>query len=131
MLPKTKNILFGTFYHPATKLDFMVPFEEVLDAMSSENKELIILGDFNCNLLGKTVSREARQLKGLLMNHNLKQLVHQATRIAQESSTLLDLLVTNCPQNIVSVSSVSHSLSDHEMIVALKKYISCKLQIEL
>ena len=110
MLPKTKSILFGTFYRPPSQADFMDPFVEVLDAMCSENKELIITGDFNCNLQSKIVSKESRQLKGISINYNLKQLVNQATRISRESSTLLDLLATNCPQNIVLVNTASLSL---------------------
>ena len=46
----------------------MDPFVEVLDAMCSENKELIITGDFNCNLQSKIVSKESRQLKGIFTN---------------------------------------------------------------
>ena len=50
MLPKTKSTLFGSFHRPPYQADFMAPFVEVLDAMCSENKKLIITGDFNCNL---------------------------------------------------------------------------------
>ena len=60
MLPKTKSILLGTFYRPPSQADFMDHFVEVLDAMCSENKELIITGDFNCNLRSKIVSKESR-----------------------------------------------------------------------
>ena len=61
------------------------------------------------------------------MNYNLKQLVNQATRVSRESSTLLHLFATNCPQNIVSVNTASLCLSDHEMVVAIRKFNSCKL----
>ena len=105
----------------------MDPFVEVFDAICSENEELIITGDFNCNLRSKIVSKESRQLKGIFMNYNLKQLVNQATRISRESSTLLDLFATNCPQNIVSVNTASLNSSDHEMVVAVRKINLCNL----
>ena len=44
----------------------MDPIVEVLDAMCSENKELILTGDFNCNIRSKVVLKESRQLKGTL-----------------------------------------------------------------
>ena len=51
LLPKAKGILFGTFYRPPTQSDFLGPFQEVLDCVSAENKEMLITGDFNCDLL--------------------------------------------------------------------------------
>ena len=81
------------------------PLVEVFDAKCLQNKELIITGNFNCNLQSKVVSKESRQPKGIFSNYNLKQRVNQAT--SRDNSTLLDLFATNCLQNIVLVNAAS------------------------
>ena len=63
LLPKAKGILFGTFYRPPSQTDFMNPFRDVLETASAENKELIVTGDFNCDFLVKSCSKETRELK--------------------------------------------------------------------
>ena len=82
-----------------------------------EGKELLILGDFNCDFLAKRASiPECKQLKALFKSLHIKQLIKEATRIAPESSTLLDLIATNNSQNISKSGVISSSLSDHEMV---------------
>ena len=53
-LPKSHGFPMGTFYRPncSSKYDkdFMVKLNNMLDIAAAENKELIVLGDFNCCL---------------------------------------------------------------------------------
>ena len=62
VLPKTKGILFETFYRLPSQTDFMIPFRDVLESTSAENKELIMTGDFNCDFLVKSCSKETKEL---------------------------------------------------------------------
>lgn len=95
----------------------------VLGNALSEGKEVIITGDFNCDFLpNRTPISECKHLKALLRNLNLKQLIKEATRITQNSSTLLDLIASNIPQNIRDCGVISTSFSDHELV-----YCICKL----
>ena len=53
--------------------------------------------------------------------YNLYQLIDTPTRITNTSSTLIDVIFTNCQNNIVS-TGVSHvSLSDHSLVYAFRK----------
>ena len=106
-LPKAKGILFGTFYRPPSQTDFMNPFRDVLESASAENKELIVTGDFNCDFLVKSCSKETRELKEIFRNFGLTQLIDKATRTAKESSTLLDLFASNSPGNITFTNVVA------------------------
>lgn len=52
--PHCKGILLGTFYRPPDGSDFldvefMSSFENVLEVANAEMKEVIIMGDLNCN----------------------------------------------------------------------------------
>ena len=126
LLPKANGILFGTFYRPPSQTDFMNPFRDVLKSASAENKELIVTGDFNCDFLVKSCSKETRELKEIFKNFGLTQLIEKATRTAKESSTLLDLFASNSPGNIILTNVVASSLSDHDMLIAVRKINACK-----
>ena len=43
------------------------------------------------------------------------------TRIALNSSTLLDIVATNCPQNVSHSGVITTSMSDHEMVYCVRK----------
>ena len=68
--------------------DFMSIIENDLQQAAVRSIEVIILGgDLNCNFLAKRNNTlvEFKQLKGLLRSENLSQLIHQPTRITQDS----------------------------------------------
>ena len=55
-LPKSRGVLIGTFYRPPNTSkyhdsDFMSKLEVEISTATSTDKEVIILGDFNCDLL--------------------------------------------------------------------------------
>jgi hypothetical protein len=53
-----------------------------LDGVTSESKELLILGDFNCDFLAKRASiPECKQLNALFKSLHIKHLIKKATRI--------------------------------------------------
>ena len=53
--------------------------------------------------------------------YNLYQLIDSPTRITNSSSTLIDVIFTNCQNNIVS-AGVSHvSRSDHSLVYVFRK----------
>ena len=74
---------------------------------SAENKKLIVTGDFNCDFLVKSCSKETKELKEIFRNFGLTQLIDKATRTAKESPTLLDLFAFNSPGNITFTNVVA------------------------
>lgn len=93
--PKSHSFLVGVLYRPPTASnhavkDYMFTLESGLQQAAARGKEVIILGDLNCDLLAKrnNTSVECRQLKGLLRSENFTRLIHQPTRITRDSQTL-------------------------------------------
>ena len=76
-----------------TQTDFTDPFRDVLESSCTESKKLLITGDFNV-FLAKPCSRVTNELKGILTNFNLSQLITKATRTTKDSSTFISLLRT-------------------------------------
>ena len=102
-LPKSRSFLFGTFYRPPssskhTNPNFMSVFSDTIESLSVENKEVLVLGDFNCDFSAKkTTQPECKQMKCLFNSLSFSQLIYSPTRIASESSRLIDLIATNNP----------------------------------
>ena len=77
----------------------------------------------------KSCSKETKELEEIFRNFGLTQLIDKATRTAKESSTFLDLFASKSPRNITftNINVVASSLSDHDMLITVRKIIACKL----
>ena len=79
------------------------------------------MGDFNCNLASPQPDINTVLLTNIVDIYNLYQLIDSPTRITITSSTLIDVILRNCQNNVVS-AGVSHvSLSDHSLVYAFRK----------
>ena len=78
--------------------------------MFLEQKECIVL-DFNFDILKSVGS--SRVWPELMASFNYSQLVDKPTRISQHSSTLIDHIFSNAPNNISSISVPQYSIIDH------------------
>ena len=55
-LAKSAPILVGFCYrNPASRIDWMDAFTEIMDRVTFETKEIILLGDFNMDLKKKQI----------------------------------------------------------------------------
>ena len=87
----------------------------------------MITGDFNFDFLDASSSNSTKDMKRILSSFNLKQLIDKATRITKESSTLFDLFATNSPKNGTLAKVIPSTLSDHDMLVVVRKINAGKL----
>ena len=79
------------------------------------------MGDLNCNLASPTFDTNMSLLTSIANVNSLHQLIREPTRITSSSSTLIDLIFTNCLDKVVC-SGVSHvGISDHNLV-----YVYCK-----
>ena len=76
------------------------------------------MGDFNINY---NDSKSQKDFKNVMKLNGFEQLVTSATRITKESSTLIDLIFSNRTSSLPSVSVVSTSLSDHDLVACTRK----------
>ena len=92
-----------------------------------DRNEIYLLGDFNINLLQKTkyvlkenLSSEShvltptlvRQYKDFCQTYSLKQILREATRIACNSSSLIDHILSNCNDKIAASGVIDIGISD-------------------
>ena len=115
-------ILIGYVYrNPAEHIDWYDRFFSLLDAVFLENKETIIMGDFNIDLL-KSNSKWDRSYS----MYNLEQLIDCPTRVTATSETLIDHIYVNTKQNIHEVCCPPSACSDHFPICLTWTKKKCK-----
>ena len=133
LFPKSKGIIIGNIYRPPdtskySDSDFNDKLDEVLNAVSDEEKEIILLGDLNCNFLELGCKR---QLKQVFSMHGLKQIIQNATRITKSSASLIDIVVSSNPERIINSKVISAHLSDHDMVGINRKINASKFKARL
>ena len=104
---------------PSATSDWTDQVEQSLAEANTENKEIILSGDLNFNILNKTgyVKAWLQKTENLIFS----QLVLSPTRVTDSSKTIIDHDYSNVPDNIVSVSVPRYSISDHYPVCVTRK----------
>ena len=116
VLKKRKNFIVGCIYkHPLFDIDLFN--EKILTPLlrksCQENKNLVLLGDFNIDLLTCDTEISHSKFLDVLGAYQILPSITLPTRITDTSSTLIDNIFTS-PLNCSSVSgNLTVSISDH------------------
>ena len=94
------TVLIGTFYRPPNSLNAI--FSSIEDsiglAFDSNIQDIIITGDFNLDMMKDSSNRK---IKDLCQQYNLDQLINESTNFTENSSSLIDLILTVNKNNIL------------------------------
>ena len=99
LLPKKdRNIIFGIVYrHPNSNLtDFKEDLSNILDIITNENKQIIITGDVNIDLIKSESHQFTSDYLDMLYTNFCFPVITQPTRITDHSQTLIDHIYTKC-----------------------------------
>ena len=126
--PHTKSFIVGIIYKPPDSSKHLSEcFNDILSnslsIIDAENKEVIILGDINCDYL---VKNDHRFIKEIFTINGYKQLINKPTRITETTETLIDVIQTTHPINISKSVVIPAGLSDHDMIGCVRKMYKFK-----
>lgn len=118
-LPETLPITIGVCYCPPDLSiqafhDLQPHFESVLKYAPGE---IIILGDFNCDLIPRCKSSNTKAFG--LSTSTLQQLIKEITR--PKSGTLIDHIYVSHPSRIISSGVIPFGASDHSLIYCVRK----------
>jgi hypothetical protein len=91
-----------------------------------ENKELLLMGDLNCDVSKFPPDAHTRRLQFLSCVYQLEQLINEPTRVTRTSATLIDLIFTNKKENIAKSGVIHLGISDHSLIFAVRKFFTPK-----
>lgn len=112
----SKNTIFGCIYRsPSSSIhNFCSAFDKLLHLITNENKNVVVLGDMNINLLDDCSS--VNEYKNCYQGHGLESLINIPTRYSSHgTNTLIDHALTNLlipPDTFV----VRANITDHYLI---------------
>ena len=119
-LPYNKSLLISTWYRPPNShmniFDYWAGF---LSKCDNEDKELILIGDLNCNVSKNVPHAHTCKLQFLCSLYQIDQLIKECTRLTPTSATLIDLILTNTPENISRSGGIHLGISDHSLVYAV------------
>ena len=94
-------------------------------------KDLIIMGDFNADVISLKPCKYTSKLMQTTHRHSLSQLVKEPTPVTEFTSTAIDLVFVNNTQSIVSHGVQEFRASNHSVTFAVKKAGVCKARMEI
>ena len=112
-------------YRPPTSVSvpqslWKFELSSILEAITTLPGNCFLVGDFNSDmLLPDKPPRDGCVMANLLDIYDLKNLIHEATRITRTSETLLDLFLTDNVKKIQSSGVVHVNISDHSLVFAI------------
>ena len=120
--PSCKPFLVVTLYRPpSSTVDKFDLFETLVGKLDAVNVEYWLSGDLNCNLGAPILDHRSKILSGIADLYNLEQLIEEPTCITESTSTMIDLIFTNTPDNVACSGVSNVGISDHSLIYAFRK----------
>ena len=124
---KSKPFLVVAWYRPPSyQVDSFNKLEKALAFHDKESKEIILLGDTNCDLAKKPIDprpdNNAKHISSLYEIFSFKQLIEEPTRVTLVTVTVIDHVATTCPRNIIKSGVLEVSLSDHYLVYCIRKF---------
>jgi exonuclease III len=112
-----KDIVIGTVYRPPYKDTvelFTSDMDRILKAIDLENKNCIISGDTNINLLNIDTHHNTATYLDIMMANGYIPTITKPTRIGRTSATLLDhiFIKFNCTNEYIA-GSIEADITDH------------------
>ncbi len=94
-----QGIICGVLYqHPKANFENVTNYlYSILDKTANENKLLILMGDFNINLLNYESHAPTESFVNIMFTYNLQPKINQLTRITYHGATLWNAM---CPKII-------------------------------
>ena len=85
----------------------------LLDKLSNENKDIMIMGDFNVNLINCNDDKNISNFLDTMLSHSFLPFITTPTRITRNTKTLIDNIFYNKPLNDITSGNLSSIISDH------------------
>jgi hypothetical protein len=117
ILVNRKKILLSNYYKPpqVTNDNFFVNLNNLLNSLSFRNTDTYVFSDTNINLLKLPNNNPAKEYLEIVHSSGFLQLVCKATRILDNSYSLIDHILCNNFNSDLLMGTILTDLSDHFM----------------
>ena len=113
---KQKNMIIGCVYkHPKHEVsDFTNNYiTPLLDKLSNENKDILIMDDFNINLINYNDDKNTGNFLDTMFSQSFLPYLTTPTRITRNTKTLIDNIYYNKLLKNIIYGNLSGIISDH------------------
>ena len=132
VIPKHAKPFFVVCWYrpPDSTVDKFRDLENVISYLETLQKEIIFLGDANCNLLegNSCGSGPAKHMRSFYDSFGFKLLINEPTRVTLDTKTLIDHIATTDPKNIVNSGVIRPGVSDHYAVFCVRKFMGKLLE---
>lgn len=110
----------GVVYRPPDSVvKWYSDFESSIENLTTQNENIIIMGDFNIDHL-----KEDR-MKLLMRTYNLTQIINEPTRVTQDTRTLIDHIYVTNESSYCTTGVIPIGISDHHLTYTIRKKNKC------
>ena len=113
---KQRNVVIGIVYRSPSvrnENEFIDQLETIVCKVSSENKDVIVLGDFNIDLLKVKSDKNASKLLDVFTANNMMPVISLPTRVTHSSATLIDHIYKTVDDRSGTAGSLISDITDH------------------
>lgn len=125
---KQRNTVIGIVYRSPSvrnECEFTDELENIVSKVCNENKDVIVLGDFNIDLLKAESDRNASKLLEMFTSNNMMPMITLPTRVTNSSATLIDHIYKTVNDHSVTAGCVITDITDHYInFVLMKRQVS-------
>ena len=120
---QAKNTICAVMYKPPSMEKFISGLEgEFLEKLSDEvEKDLVLMGDFNANVISLKPCKYTRKLLQTTRLHGFTQVIKGPTSMTEHTSTAIDLIFVNNLHRFVSYGVQEYGANDHSVVLPLRK----------
>ena len=116
----SSSLFIGIVYRkPDANTSFFNTLEENIDRVMAVSNNVMILGDFNCNMI--TNNSLSKKVNELCSFTQMEQIVKEPTRVTPHSSSLIDLILTSSTISTVQSGVQCIGFSDHSLVFTVLK----------
>ena len=119
--------IITSVYLPDVSVYVFREVESLVRLLDKENKESIIIGDTNWDLLTPSYNH-TKHLKTLMNNFGLTQLIKEPTRITVSILTIIDHIIINRPEFVLHSGVIRCGIGDDDSIYMVKRLRMPKLK---
>ena len=119
-----KNIIIGTIYRSPSYNNipiFECHLKCLIDTINRENKNVVLLGDFNIDLLKTNQHEPTTNFLDMMITSSLVPRITLPTRVTHNTSTLIDHVYCNIPTTDFQAGTLTTDISDHFSNICLIK----------
>lgn len=112
----TKSTIIGNIYRsPAFNniVEFTHELLALIEKLNSENKHIVINGDFNIDILKFNSNAPTACLLDMMLSHNMIPRITLPTRLTQSTATLIDHIYCNVHIDNLIAGTITTDISDH------------------